>query len=180
MDSAPSVDGFKTEPDPVLPYDWTWGVVLLLVAFVFGVWSLGIRAPAVGGQHDLGPRAFPWIICAFLVACAVQDFTRIYRHGTKDTTKDTATDREPVRWRELIQTCAALTVCLLAIGWLSAPYTLATAVLGVVLLRQFGTGWVASILYSLALAAWIKLMFGWGFEVQLNDGWLDRILESWQ
>ncbi len=165
------------------PWRWTWGAALLAIAATFALWSLMIEAPRVGGEHDLGPRAFPWLLCLGLALCGVYEWSsglRIRGRHPRPTSDigaspGAAPTDQHLQWSRVLLAATAVTICLLAIGLLRVPYSAATFALAVALMRLQGASWTKSFVGALLLVLWIKWMFGWGFGVQLEDGWIDRL-----
>lgn len=136
-----------------------WLAVMAAAALV--AWQIEVPF----SYEPIGPRAFPWLLCALMAACAAWLLRR--------------PDAEPAWPRgALALRSASLVVVLFAYALLFEVlgFVIATAALGTLLGRLFGGGWAASTLAGIAQGIGFWYVFDRALEVTLPAGLLGRLL----
>ena len=158
-------------------WEGSWGAFLIGIGGVFAVWSLTLKSSSVGGEHDLGPAAFPMALAIGLILCGAVDGWKAIRRRARISQSKAPTRPQTLAgdWRRFAAAAGSLPVCLASIA-AGAPYSLATLGLAVFWMRLCRVSWRASFTSALALVVLIKVVFTYGFGVQLPDGPLDLAL----
>lgn len=136
-----------------------WLAVVAGAAFV--AWKIEVPF----SYEPIGPRAFPWLLCALMAACAVRLLWR--------------PDTEPEWPRGALASKSAVLVAALfayAFFFEVLGFVVATAVLGAVLGRLFGGGWKASVVAGIAMGIGFWFFFDKALDVTLPAGLLARVL----
>lgn len=137
----------------------------LWLAAVAGAALVAWKIEVPFSYEPIGPRAFPWLLCALMAACAVRLLWR--------------PDAEPGWPRgSLAFKSAALVAVLFAYAFLFEilGFVIATAALGALLGRLFDGGWKASVVAGIAMGIGFWLFFDKALDVTLPSGLLGRLL----
>lgn len=136
-----------------------WLAVVAGAAFV--AWKIEVPF----SYEPIGPRAFPWLLCALMAACAVRLLWR--------------PDPEP-EWPRgsLGLKSAALVAVLFAYAFFFEVlgFVVATAALGALLGRLFGGSWKASVVAGIAMGIGFWFFFDKALDVTLPAGLLAGVL----
>ena len=137
----------------------------LWLAFVAAAALVAWKIEVPFSYEPIGPRAFPWLLCALMAACALRLLWR--------------PDPEPDWHRgSLALKSAALIAALLAYAFLFEllGFVVATSALGALLGRLFGGSWKASAVAGIAMGIGFWFFFDKALDVTLPPGLLGRVL----
>ena len=130
-----------------------WLVVTALIAWA--TWQIEVPF----SYEPIGPRAFPWLICAFMAAAAARMLLR--------------PDAEP-EWprRALLVKSALLMAAMIAYAFAFEPlgFPLATALVCMVVGRAFGGSWLQGLVAGAGLGIGLYFFFDRLLEVTLPLG----------
>lgn len=157
-----------------------FGLSLIGVATFALVLARKIERPAFASESDPGPKAFPVGLAICLLIGGVAEVGQsVWRWRSMDKVTDakklkSATPANNLgRWNVLIL-IVALALYVFAIPRLG--FSLSTATVSILVMIRLGTRpWLATVT-TVALLVLIQVLFVRGFEVQLPEGVLDRVL----
>ncbi|HET9652049.1 MAG TPA: tripartite tricarboxylate transporter TctB family protein [Usitatibacter sp.] len=132
-----------------------WLAVTALIAWA----TAQIEVPF--SYEPIGPRAFPWVLCAFMAIAAIRMFLR--------------PDAEP-EWPRgaLLSKSAVLMIAMVVYAFAFEPlgFPVATALVCIAVARIFGGGWAQGVAAGIGLGAGLYFFFDRLLEVTLPLGTL--------
>ena len=150
------------------------GWALILVAGIAYFLSRDIVEPGFGNNADPGARLFPVGLSALLVVGGIALLVRHWRERHAPVEKSDSTEHQGDRVGERRSTLKAaallgfLILYLLLLPWLG--FGTATLLFAFASMRFLSTSWARSAVISIAVVAFVYVLFGVGFRVPLPTG----------